>query len=61
MSPILKARLDNYFDFNSLSVIFDPFRKINMTNDLTERAIIVYNYGNSEISPAIGRNDPGRL
>ena len=49
------------FDFNYGSVIFDPFRKISMTNDLTERAIIVYNYGNSEISPAIGRNDPGRL
>ena len=49
------------FDFNYGSVIFDPFRKISMTNDLTERAIIVYNYGNSEISPAVGRNDPGRL
>ena len=49
------------FDFNYGSVIFDPFRKISMTNDLTKRAIIVYNYGNSEISPAVGRNDPGRL
>ena len=49
------------FVFNYGSVIFDPFRKMSMKKDLTERAIIVYNYGNSEISPAVGRDDPGRL
>ena len=53
-------RFEN-FDFNYGSVIFDPFRKISMGNHLTERAIIVYNYGNTESSPAIGRDDPGRL
>ena len=49
------------FVFNYGSVIFDPFRKMSTKKDLTERAIIVYNYGNSEISPAVGRDDPCRL
>jgi len=49
------------FDFNYGSVIFDPFRKTSLTSDLTQKGIQVYNYGNSEISPAIGRDDPGRL
>ena len=49
------------FVFNYGSVIFDPFRKMSLTSDLTQRGIQVYNYGNSEISPAIGRDDPGRV
>ena len=49
------------FDFNNGSVIFDPFRKTKLTAGLTQKGIQVYNYGNSEISPAVGREDPGRL
>ena len=49
------------FDYNYGSVIFDPFRKMSLTSDLTQKGIQVYNYGNSEISPAVGRNDPGRV
>jgi len=49
------------FVFNYGSVIFDPFRKMSLTSDLTQRGIQVYNYGNSEISPAVGRDDPGRV
>ena len=49
------------FDYNYGSVIFDPFRKMSLTLDLTQKGIQVYNYGNSEISPAIGRDDPGRV
>ena len=49
------------FDFNKGSVIFDPFRKTKLTDGLTQKGILVYNYGNSEISPAIGRDDPGRV
>ena len=49
------------FDYNYGSVIFDPFRKMSLTSDLTQKGIQVYNYGNSEISPAVGREDPGRL
>ena len=49
------------FDYNYGSVIFDPFRKMSLTLDLTQKGIQVYNYGNSEISPAVGREDPGRL
>jgi len=53
-------RFEDY-DFNRGSVVFDPFRKTKLTGGLTEKGIQVYNYGNSEISPAIGRNDPGRV
>ena len=49
------------FDFNYGSVIFDPFRKTNQTNDLTQRGIIVYNYGDTVGIPMYARNDPGRL
>ena len=33
------------FDFNRGSVIFDPFGKTKQTKDLTDKGIIVYNYG----------------
>ena len=49
------------FDFNYGSVIFDPFRKTNQTEDLTQRGIIVYNYGDTVGIPMYARNDPGRL
>ena len=48
------------FDFNYGSAIFDPFRKTNQTDDLTQRGIIVYNYGDTVGIPMIGRSDPGR-
>ena len=49
------------FDFNYGSAIFDPFRKTNQTDDLTQRGIIVYNYGDTVGIPMYARNDPGRL
>ena len=49
------------FDFNYGSVIFDPFRKTKQTDDLTQRGIIVYNYGDTVGIPMEGRSDPGRL
>ena len=49
------------FDFNFGSAIFDPFRKTNQTKDLTQRGIIVYNYGDTVGIPMYARNDPGRL
>ena len=49
------------FDFNFGSAIFDPFRKTNQTKDLTDRGIIVYNYGDTVGIPMYARNDPGRL
>jgi UDPglucose 6-dehydrogenase len=49
------------FDFNKSSVVFDPFRKTKLTDGLTQKGIQVYNYGNSEIVPAVGRDDPGRV
>ena len=48
------------YDFNTGSVVFDPFRKTKLIDRLTQKGIQVYNYGNSEIIPAIGRDDPGR-
>ena len=49
------------YDFNTGSVVFDPFRKTKLIDRLTQKGIQVYNYGNSEIIPAIGRDDPGRV
>ena len=49
------------FDFNYGSVIFDPFRKTKQTEDLTQKGIMVYNYGDTVGVPMWARNDPGRL
>jgi len=45
------------FDFNYGSAIFDPFRKTKQTEELTERGIIVYNYGDTVGIPTEGRFD----
>ena len=37
------------FKFNKASVIFDPFGKTEQQSGLTERSIIVYNYGRGHI------------
>ena len=37
------------FKFNSGSTIFDPFGKTEQQSGLTERSIIVYNYGRSHV------------